>query len=163
MNVARRRPDKIILHARKAILLAPSFAPPHGFLAIGLAQDGQPVAALQAFRQAIRLDPRMGETALVWSMRATMFQQIGRTDEAVLLWEQAREANADLILPRLELADYYVRNGRTEEARVLAGEIRRVNPEMTADFARQVAGRAMARGPEAAFALGENMRRAGLP
>ena len=100
------------------------------------------MAALQAFRQAIRLDPRMGESALVWSMRATMFQQIGRIDEAVLLWEQAREANADLILPRLELADYYARNGRTKEARVLAGEIRRVNPEMTADFARQVAGRA---------------------
>ncbi len=163
VNISLHRPDKVIAHARKAMELAPSFSAPHGFLAIGLAQDGQPLAGLQELKQAIRLDPRVGEAAILWTLRAGLFRQIGRIEEAVALWEQAREKNVDLILPRLELADYYAGSGRLDEARVLVEEILRVNPELTAENARELAGRAMARNAEDASALAENLKAAGLP
>ena len=163
VSVARGQPDNVIAHARRAMELAPSFAAPYGLLAIGLAQNGQPVDALQALRQTIRLEPRVGATALVASIRASMFRQVGRIEEAVELWERARQANPDLILPRLELADHYVESGRLDEARVLVAEILHVTPEMTAEDAQSTAGRIMARSPEDAAALAENLKKAGLP
>ena len=143
--------------------LAPSFSPPHAFLAIGLAQQGRPMAALQSLHDAIRLDPRLGESAALWVIRAGLLRGVGRTAEAVELWEQAREANPDLILPRLELADHHVSGGRLDEARRLADEIRRVNPEMTAMRARELLRGMTGRGPEESSRLSDNLRAAGLP
>ena len=97
------------------------------------------------------------------SVRASLFRQVGRIEEAVDLWERARQANPDLILPRLELADHYVESGRLDEARVLVTEILHVTPEMTAEDAQWTAGRLMARSPENAAALAENLKKAGLP
>ena len=54
-------------------------------------------------------------------------------------------------------------SGRLDEARVLVAEIVHVVPEMTAENARQVAGGVMARSPEDAAALAENLKKAGLP
>lgn len=163
VNLARGRPDLVVVHARKAIELAPSFAAPHGFLAFGLAQSGQPLDALQSLRQAQRLDPRIGESAVLWSIRAGLLRQVGRTGEAVELWEQAREANADLVLPRMELANHYAAVGRIDEARALVEEVRRASPELTAERAQQLAARSMGRDPGEARTVRDRLTKAGLP
>jgi tetratricopeptide (TPR) repeat protein len=162
VNLAAGRPDRVIANAKRAIELAPSFAAPQFFLAIGLAQQGETLAGLQVLRRAARLEPRAGQFGAFHAVRAAFYWQTGRTEEAVALWERARETNADLIFPRVSLADYYVAAGRLDEARVLLEEIRRVSSDLTAEQAATL-GRRFGRSPDEAVTLTENLRRAGLP
>ncbi len=163
VELSSGRPERVIEHARRAIAAAPSFAVGHAFLALGLAQTGQPLDALQELRRAMRLDPRMGESALPRGIQASLYYATGRTDEAVALWERAREANTDLLLPRLELADHYMRGGHEDQARALVAEMLEINPDLTAAIAADVAGRVSPRDAESAALLGERLAEAGLP
>jgi TolB-like protein/class 3 adenylate cyclase/Tfp pilus assembly protein PilF len=160
--ISRGRPDRVVAHARKAMELAPSFSPPRAFLAIGLAQQGRPLLALQSLGDAIRLDPRTSDSAVLWMIRAGLLREVGRDDEALELWRRARDANPDLIVPRLELIDHAVRSGRLDEARILADEIARASPEMTAERATELAGRFRQQDREQIAALGGSLRKAGL-
>ncbi len=81
----------------------------------------------------------------------------GRTEKAVELWEQVRAANPDMILARIPLAILYESEGRHEEARVLAREILRVNPDLTAESATE-----LALGFDRDETI-DNLRSAGLP
>ncbi len=83
----------------------------------------------------------------------------GRTEKAVELWEQVRAANPDMILARIPLAALYESEGRHEEARALAQEILRVNRDLTAESATELA---LALGFDGDEAI-DNLRRAGLP
>ncbi len=83
----------------------------------------------------------------------------GRPEKAVELWEQARAANTDLIVARIPLAALYESEGRHEEARALAQEILRVNRDLTAESATELA---LAFGFDRDDAI-RNLRRAGLP
>ncbi len=83
----------------------------------------------------------------------------GRTEKAVELLEQARAANSDLITARIPLAALYESEGRHEEARALAQEILRVNRDLTAESATELA---LALGFDRDEAIG-NLRSAGLP
>ena len=74
-------------------------------------------------------------------------------------WEQARAANSDMILASIPLAVLYESDGRHEEARVLAQEILRVNRNLTAESATELA---LGFGFDRDEAIG-NLRRAGLP
>ncbi len=74
-------------------------------------------------------------------------------------WEQARAANTDMILARIPLAALYESEGRHEEARALAQEILRVNPDLTAESATELALRLGFDRDEAI----DNLRSAGLP
>ncbi len=75
------------------------------------------------------------------------------------LWEQARAANTDLIVARIPLAALYESEGRHEEARALAQEILRVNPDLTAESATELA---LGLGFDRDDAI-DNLRSAGLP
>ena len=59
----------------------------------------------------------------------------GGLKEAAAIAERVRAANADLIPPRLLLANLYVSQGRLAEAQTLVGEVRGINPELTAEHA----------------------------
>ena len=83
----------------------------------------------------------------------------GRTEKAVELWERDRAANTDAILARIPLAALYESEGRHEEARALAQEILRVNPDLTAESATELA---RAGGFDTDDAI-DHLRRAGLP
>ncbi len=83
----------------------------------------------------------------------------GRTEKAVELWEQARAANTDMILPRIALAVFYESEGRHEEAHALAQEILRVNRDLTAESATDLA---LALGFDRDEAI-DHLRSAGLP
>ena len=137
LNLSADHPEKAVVHARRAIELAPSHAAGHAFLAAGLARSGQPAAALQSLRKSFRLDPRLGWNAgFGGSIRAGILRQAGRCKEAIALWEQTQETNPDLVLPRLELVNHYVGEGRLDEAGVLVEEVLRVNPEFTVAIAQ---------------------------
>ena len=90
---------------------------------------------------------------------ATVNFAAGRTDKAVELWEQARAANTDMIRARIPLAALYESEGRHEEARTLVQEILRVNPDLTAESATELA---LALGFDRDDAI-RTLRRAGLP
>ncbi len=83
----------------------------------------------------------------------------GRTEKAVELWEQVRVANIDIIVARIPLAALYASEGRHEEARALAQEILRVNRDLTAESATELA---LTLGFDRDEAI-ENLRSAGLP
>ena len=83
----------------------------------------------------------------------------GRPEQAVELWEQARAANSDLIIARIPLAALYESEGRHEEARALAQEILRVNRDLTAEAATELA---LALGFDRDEAI-DHLRSAGLP
>jgi hypothetical protein len=63
-----------------------------------------------------------------------------------------------MILARIPLAALYESEGRHEEARTLAQEILRVNPDLTANSATQLAG-----GGFDTDDARDNLRNAGLP
>ncbi len=52
---------------------------------------------------------------------------------------RVRRTNMDLVLPRIRLAELYVRLGQQEEAPAVVREILAVNPQMTAKLAAQLA------------------------
>ncbi len=87
--------------------------------------------------------------------------RLGRTEEAVELWEAARAANPDLVTFRIPLIDHYESIGRHDAAAVIAREILAVNPTLTAEAAANHGF--AARSPDAIPSLIAKLRRAGLP
>ena len=157
-SLFRGRTADAIEHLEKAIELAPNFEAPYLFLAVAQVQEGMPLAAVQSARRALRLNPRA--PVLYQGPLALANMQAGRTQEAIGIWERIRAANPDSTLSRIALADHYEGMGRHEDARVIAREILRINPDLTAEQVAQAYGRL--RGGELAH-LEENMRSAGLP
>ena len=102
-----------------------------------LARQGRFVAAMQSVARAMRLNPRAPSGT--WAIVAYVNFAAGRTEKAVELWEQVRAANTDMILARIPLAALYESEGRHEEARALAQEILRVNRDLTAESATELA------------------------
>ncbi len=120
-----------------------------------LALQGKFVGAVQSINRALRLNPRPPPGYLMAVAYVNLMA--GRTQEAVEMYAQARAANPDLIVARAALAFIYESDGRHEEARTLAQEILRVNPDFTADHIGPLSGGWIT--PEQIKAL----RRAGLP
>jgi adenylate cyclase len=154
---------KALAAADKAIDLAPSFPTPHTFRGLALAGQGKILPALESIRRAVRLDPRMAGSSVVDAILANVYSAAGRTDDAVALWEKAREANPDLVGARLELVDHYSSAGQPDRARAVARELSQKNPELTAELAAGYARRTMGRDEQGAAALVQSLRQAGLP
>ena len=112
---------------------------------------------MQSVARAMRLNPKADPG--VRNVVATVNFAAGRSDKAVELWEQARAANTDIITARIPLAAIYESEGRHEEARVLAQEILRVNPDLTAESATALA---LGLGFDRDEAM-DDLRSAGLP
>jgi adenylate cyclase len=163
VSLSRRRPERVLFHAEKAIELAPSVAFSRVMLAVGQAQSGRPVAAIESLQSAMRLDPRVEGNDAILTVLAGFYWNTGRTDEAVRMWERAREGNSDLVIPRLSLADYYAAAGEPDKARPLVEELRLVVPEMTAESGAGLVSRARGSDQDQTAALEANLRSLGLP
>jgi adenylate cyclase len=157
VNLSRDRPAEAVAAAERAVELAPNFEFPHLVLGMALARQDRFAAAMQSVARALRLNPKTPSGA--WVMVAYINFAAGRTDEAVELWEQVRAANPDMVLARIPLAALYESWGRHEEARALAQEILRVNPDLTAESATRLAAVAGLDMDE----IRGNLRNAGLP
>jgi adenylate cyclase len=147
--------------ARKVIELTPGEPISYVFLGVALLQQQRFVEALASFRTAVRMNPRASEVAPMRGVIASAQYRLGRTDEAVELWEAARAANSDLVTFRIPLLEHYESIGRHDEATVIAREILAVNPTMTAEAAASHGF--VARSADEIPILIAKLRRAGLP
>jgi len=157
VHLYQGRPAEAVAAAERAVELTPNVEGPHLVLGMALARQGRFVAAMQSVARAMRLNPRASSGLL--AVAASVNFAAGRTEEAVELWEQARAANPEMILARIPLAALYESEGQHEEARALAGEILRVNQDLTAESAT---GLALGVGFDRDEAI-DNLRSAGLP
>jgi tetratricopeptide (TPR) repeat protein len=142
--------------ARKAVSLGPNSDVCQGLEAVALAEVGRPLEALRALDRALRLNPRHPE--LYWLAAGFIQAQGGRTDLAVDLFERVRDANPEIVPPRLVLLVHHAENGEPARAQELAREIRGINPDLTAEQALRIYPFAL-RTP----GLVETFRSAGLP
>jgi adenylate cyclase len=157
LHLSRGRLAEATAAAERGVQLNPNFELSHISLGLTLARQGRFVAAMQSVARALRLNPTAPSVA--WNIVAYVNFGAGRTEKAVELWEQVRAANTDMILARIPLAVLYESEGRHEEARALAREILRVNPDLTAEAAIELA---LTLGFDRDEAI-DNLRRAGLP
>ena len=84
--------------------------------------------AIRSANRASRLDPLAPERTAI----AHLNYQVGRTGEAVKIWEKARATNPRNIIALSGLAES---RGRHAEAEVMVQEILQVNPALTAELA----------------------------
>jgi TolB-like protein/class 3 adenylate cyclase/Tfp pilus assembly protein PilF len=160
IQLANQRPEQALAPLERARALAPSDYAPYLFTAMTLAQLGRQAEALGYVQKGLRLNPRLSGAATFSSVLAGLYASTGRLDEAVGLWQQAREANPDLIMVRLDLADHYARSGDLGLARALVTEVLEIQPALTADhvFRAAVSSRSFDRDSFRA-----NLHEAGLP
>ena len=162
VNVFRGNSAEAIAAAERAIECAPNFQYAHAARGIALLQEGRFIEATRSIRKALRLNPR-ASTGLL-GMVAVVNYGAGRTDEAVEMWEQIRDASPDLINPRISLAAYYEREGQHDRASAVVEEILRVRADFTAqDAIDLLPGAERVLGPEEFARFTDALRKAGLP
>ncbi len=149
--------DEALAEVEIAAELAPGFDIPFLVRAIALLGKGAFLPALDSLERAVRINPRGNSGGPV--LLAALLLRSGRTEEGVAILERARAANSDVILVRIPLAAHYVAEGRLDEARELAREIKTVNPRLSAESA---AAGIPGFGQDAAE-LARQLRRAGMP
>ena len=157
IHLGQGRLAEALVAAERASEIAPNVEFPHMAKGAALAGQGRFVAAMQSVARAMRLNPKADSAVL--AVVAGVNFAAGRTEKAVELWEQARAANTDMILARIWLALLYESEGRHEEARALAQEILRVNPDLTAEATIELA-LVVGFDPDDAI---DHLRSAGLP
>jgi adenylate cyclase len=157
INLGQGRLAEALAAAERSVELEPNVEVSHLVLGMALARQGRFVAAMQSVARAMRLNPKAPSGIRV--VVAYVNFGAGRTEKAVELWEQARATNTDMIIARIPLAALYESEGRHEEARALAQEILRVNRDLTAESATELA---LTLGFDRDEAI-DNLRRAGLP
>ena len=147
--------------AEKAVQAAPNWNVAQFVLGLHQAREGQVLDAIRSASRALRLNPRAPSSEL--SGIAVVNFVVGRTDEAVAIWERGRAENPDLVVPRIGLAGVYESQGRHEEAHAVVQEILRVNPHLTAELAVALPIPGQILDPKRRAQLREHLRSAGLP
>ena len=76
---------------------------------------------------SVRLNPRAGWDQ--WSALAAAKYGLGRTEEAVQIWERNRAAVPDDTFARFQLVTHYERTDQHTRAQEVVEEILRINPD----------------------------------
>ncbi|HXE80151.1 MAG TPA: protein kinase [Vicinamibacterales bacterium] len=110
--------EKAIAYERRALALDPSLADAHAWLGSALLALGRPDEALEAFRQAVALEPGQ---ARPWSMLARGYWiGKGRLTEGIEALERAAAINPQFGYAYLQLAFLYTETGDFEKAEAAA-------------------------------------------
>jgi TolB-like protein/DNA-binding winged helix-turn-helix (wHTH) protein len=134
--LAEGRAEEAVEEARKAVQLGPNSDVCNGVEALALATAGRPVEALRSLHRALRLNPRHPE--LYWLMAGFLQARAGRSELGIQLMERVREANPDMVPPRLALIALYVEAGDPRRAQELGREILAINPALDAETALRI-------------------------
>jgi adenylate cyclase len=134
--MAEGRAQEALEEAHRAVALGPNSDVCQGVEALALARARRPVDALRALDRALRLNPRHPE--LYWLMAGLLQAQVGRRDLGKQLMERVREANPEMVPPRLALISLYVEEGNLPRAAELVREILTVNPVLDAEAALRI-------------------------
>ncbi len=137
LHLIRGQIEEAAAAAERSVELAPNQEFPYGGLALVRARQGRFVAAMQSADRMLRLNSSMPSGA--FTIIAFVNFSAGRTERAVELWQLTRATNPDMILARIPLAVLYETEGRHEDASALAQEILRVNRDLTAESATEMA------------------------
>jgi capsular polysaccharide biosynthesis protein/Flp pilus assembly protein TadD len=100
------REDDVVTYARRAVALRPDDARPYQYLGKGLLRQGDPVAALEAMRQAARLAP--GDAAAHYGV-GICCMELGLVAETVDAFQQALAADANHGQTYYALAEFLLR------------------------------------------------------
>jgi TolB-like protein/DNA-binding winged helix-turn-helix (wHTH) protein/Tfp pilus assembly protein PilF len=135
-EIAAGHPQQAVDEAQRAVALGPSSDVCQGVEAMALAYSGRPLEALRALDRALRLNPRHPE--LYWLMAGLLQAQVGRRELGIELIERVRQANPDMVPPRLALIFLYAEGGELARAEPLAREIRAINPALDVEAALRI-------------------------
>jgi len=135
-SMLQGQPQRAADAARRAVELGPSSDVCYGVEAAVHAADGRSLEAIRSLGHALRLNPRHPE--FYWMLAGHLHERTGRSDLARELFERIRQANPDMIPPRLALVLLHVESGELEPARALVQEILAINPDLTAELALRV-------------------------
>lgn len=97
-------PEATIRLARKALELAPGYAPAHLLLGRAYQRKGQLDDALSELGRALRLQPDQATLCQALLSRGAVFMAQGRTEEALREWEKVIEINGSASATRTALA-----------------------------------------------------------
>lgn len=129
VHMVRRELDEAEAAVARALATAPNYADGYGLFAIIKNSRGDAQSALELINQGIRLNPYF-----TWDYpfnQGLAYYTLGRIDEAIAAFEQARSRNANAVPVRIFLAASYARAGRLEEAEWEVQEIGTLSPTDT--------------------------------
>ena len=108
-HMSEGRLEQAVQEARQAVELGPNSDVCLGVHAATLSQAGSYLEALRSLDRALRLNPRHPE--LYWLLAGFLQLETGRRDVGLDLIERVRDANPDMLPPRLALVFQYHRDG----------------------------------------------------
>jgi TolB-like protein/DNA-binding winged helix-turn-helix (wHTH) protein/Flp pilus assembly protein TadD len=158
VHLIRRELNEAESAVTQALAIAPNYADGYGLLAFIKSAGGDAQSALALIDKGIRLNPYY-----TWDYpnnRGLAHYSLGRIDEAIADFEEARSRNPNAVPARILLAASYARAGRLDEAGWEVEEILTMSPTDTISQYRNalpVADTGLM------DALAEDLRKAGLP
>lgn len=156
--LSRGRHDEAVATTRQAVERHPGDADVWAFMGFCLLPAGEPEKALQAFADAIRLNPLYPIWYLPTMARAR--DAMGEPEKAIELAERVLARDPDNFPALLHLASLYARAGRDPEAREAAASVLRRTPGFKVGF---TAKWLMTRDEAFAATFAEGLTKAGLP
>ena len=140
---ATQRPEDAIPHLEAALRLNPRFPATRGYLAVVYSQVGRYADAIRMYGEALRQNPN--DENILTNLGAT-YVNMGKYDEAIEEYKKALQVNPRYApalknLTRIVLfrIDSLFKEGRTDEARELAGDSRVFAAQAGAtDLVRQI-------------------------
>jgi tetratricopeptide (TPR) repeat protein len=127
--------DLSITAVERALAFDPNSALGYGDLAFALVYSGKPAEALLAAHKAMRLNPRGELYAFIEGVAYTF---MGRYEEAIPGLKRGAAGYPNNIPARLMLIPCYVELGQNEEARAVAAEVMRINPQFSLAVQKQI-------------------------
>ncbi len=122
----RGQNEKAIIEAEKAVELSPNSASSYFIYGMVLRHAGRNDEAITSLKKAIRLDPFTPINYL--NNVAWAYFDIEQYEEAIPLWNRARERNPDYLFAYVGLTGAYQLSGREIKARESAAEVLRIKP-----------------------------------
>src|SRR5262249_55850411 len=137
VSVFQKQHEVAVAELEQAITLDPNFADAYAELAHILTYAGRPQDAIGRIEQARRLNPKPEYPFYLWVLgRADHL--LGRYDEAIPLLQRVVARLPDFVPAHADLACIYSKVGREEEARAEVEELRRLNPQLSLEWVRQM-------------------------
>ncbi len=150
--------DEATQNANKSVNMAPNSAYNLARFAVILNKCGQPEQALERIRKAMRLCP----VYPVWflSVLGQVSRAMDRADEAVDAYTEWTSRDPDSLEGHIGLAEILGEVGKTEEARLSAAEVLKINPDFSISA---YIGNLAFRDPAEITRFEQGLRLAGLP
>ena len=129
VELFRRRHERAIEAAERAIEADPSYADAYALLAWTLSYAGRPRKALSALETAMRLSPRPPASYL--EIRGEIQFLQGRYEDSIATFRRVLDVNPGYVRARIWNAAALARSGRGEQARWEAVELLVASPDLS--------------------------------